>query len=274
MSGCATTPVRELTEPSPSPLQSQTKQPAVSVEKVKVSLQPSYKNLVEQLENRADKKGVKFYLTPEGYHVLFALKDTDTFFIADKTGTCLFQIGVTYEEQTAAQLTANDITITPGPCSLRYPDISEEAAKIVTTMAEDLVIPSLMDRLTGKPWFGECSEKNFLRQTLLQKMPYDINDNNSEPEGTIAQISTRIMNSLDIAFGDVVFFPFRKNQTAVGVYVGYGLVVYHKDCSAAAVHRLSGDIPYRIYRPIAGFSWTRYQIKDIEFLQNYIDQTK
>lgn len=274
MSGCAAGPARQPQEINQPPQPQNTVSISTAFDQKQLLSLPHYKNLADLLENKGSQKGVSFYLTPASNYILFALNASETFFIPDKTGTCLFQIGLLSDNQAASQQIISDISITPGPCGLKYPDTSAEVRKIVSTMAEEIVLPGLKDRLSGKPWIGECSDKNFLQQTLLQKMPYDIRPTATDLEGAISQFAINVNDPLEIAFGDVIFFPLQKNTNTVGIYMGYGLVVYHKDCSKAGVHRLTGGIQYRIYRPITGFAWTRYQPSDSDFLLNHLDAAK
>ncbi len=229
-----------------------------------------YKDIVHRLKKKGNRRGVDFYQNDTGNYVLYAIESKEKFTFADKTGTCLYNAEISKNVENALTNTKNyDVTLASGICGIKYPDASPDVLLLIDAMARDL-LGSLMSRLDGGPWMWKCSDESFLKQTVLYQFPFEVLDGSEDLEKSISRISRKIHDPLDIAFGDVVFYRSQENQTKVGVYAGYGLIVSNQDCQHAGLHRLTGENNYRIYRILMGYAWTRYQANDPLFLKKYV----
>ena len=247
-------------------------QPVPSEEEVygskALSKPPSYSLLARSLAYYERTLHIEFYRNEEGIYMPYAMASWDSFSISDRLGGCLFDVEIkgvrNFRDLEGRRQVLLELEITEGPCNIQYPNVDLSAADRVSAMEGALVSPRLLDRLDGH---GMCSDRKFLESAL--QMPYKMEIQADDVEGSIARIGDPVDNPLDLRFGDVVFFSPYPEETTVGIYVGYGLLVYNS-CFGARSHKIQEGRDYRIYRLVTGFAWTRYRIHQEKFLQQYV----
>ncbi|MBU0729723.1 MAG: hypothetical protein KKE17_15490 [Proteobacteria bacterium] len=259
-------------EAKPAPVSPAMQGISKTFEKASLVAQPGYQALAEQLDNQEKKKGVKLFRNTDNAYQLFSSNSPTKFTISDKSGTCLFEVEIPVADPQNGIGKKEEMLITSGPCGLKIPDVDKRVEALVKTMANDFYA-SLMEVLNSQEVSENCTGADFLKKTLLKNYPFDLKVEGNDLEGYIAGIGYEIVNSLDIAFGDVVFFSPGKDNKVVGLYAGYGLVVYNKGCQAV-VHRLAGNYRYRFYRILTGYAWTNYQLPGANVLQEMIENPR
>jgi hypothetical protein len=233
---------------------------------------PSYALWAKSLRHYEQAMGVEFYRNGKGRYEPFATATWDSFSIADRSGDCLFDVDVVgtqnFRSLEGKQAILLEMDIRPGACGLVYPKADMTAMDRVSVMEGTVVSPELVDRLGGS---GMCSDAKFLEKTL--QAPYRIEVVGDDLEQSIAKGADRVANALGLALGDVVFFSDYPGEEVVGIYAGYGLIVYNT-CFGANAHQMRTGGNYRIYRLFTGFDWTRYRMHHDRFLRQFVGGPK
>lgn len=234
-----------------------------------ITKRPGYEFLARSLRHYERELGVEFYQNELGRYLPYSVAAWDSFSIADRAGDCLFDVqmlGVqNYRHLDGRRQVLIEMEITEAPCGLSYPNADIDVADRIATMEGTVVTPALLDRLDGGSRM--CSDRRFL-ESILQ-VPFKLEITGDDTERSIARIAERVQNPLNYSFGDVVFFSPYPGEVTVGVYAGYGLIVYNT-CFGARAHRMTSDRDYRFYRLFCGFAWTRYRLHERTFLEEYV----
>lgn len=229
---------------------------------------PRYEFLARSLRYYERRLGVEFYKNEQNVFSPYSVAAWDSFSIADASGQCLYDVEILGVRQfrylDGARQVLLDMSVTPGPCNVRYPNADTAAVDRVSAMEGAVVSPKLFDRLDGG---GMCSDKRFVQENL--QVPYDVEVEGDDVEGSLDRLAEKIDNPIKIRFGDLVFFSPYPEERAVGIYVGYGLVVYNS-CFRGKAHMMRADGDYRIYRLFQGPAWTRYRIHQQKFMEQYV----
>jgi len=224
---------------------------------------PSYGLFYRSLKRYERELGIEFYKDSQGRYMPFAAYSWDSFSIADSSGECLYDIEVVGVKKTRLDVIL-DLEVSQGPCGLKYPNTDAAVMERVSTMEGSVVSYELIDQLNG---FSFCSDKKFLQKVL--QVPFALEHEGRDLESSLQDVAMQITNPLDISFGDIVFFEPYTGEQAVGIYVGYGVVVYHT-CFGAKIHYITPKRRYRIYRIFTGFAWTRYKLHQEKFMADYM----
>jgi hypothetical protein len=233
---------------------------------------PSYGLWARSLRHYEQAMGIEFYRNGKGRYEPFAAASWDSFSIADRSGDCLYDVDVVgtqnFRSLEGRQAILLEMDVRPGACGLTYPKADMAAMDRVSVMEGTVVSPELVDRLGSS---GMCSDVKFLAKTL--QLPYQIEVVGDDLEQSVAKASDRVANALDLALGDVVFFSDYPGEDVVGIYAGYGLIVYNT-CFGANAHQMRTGGNYRIYRLLTGFDWTRYRMHHERFLRQFVGGPK
>lgn len=238
------------------------------ISRKEITKPPSYSLLERSLRYYERKMDVKFYRNKQDRYTPYSVAAWDSFTISDLQGECLFNVDVlglrSFRHLDGKRQVLLDLAITEGPCSLRYPSTDSEAADKVSVMEGTVISPRLIDRLNGN---GMCSDKKYIQDSL--QIPYRLELTGDDIESSLGRIADRVMNPKNLRFGDLVAFSPYPEERAMGVYVGYGLIVFNS-CFSGMAHQMRADGDYRIYRLYNGFAWTRYRIHEQKYLNQYM----
>lgn len=234
------------------------------VQRKSLDHEPSYGLFEDSLRYYENKLGIEFYKNAEGKYMPFSVASWDSFSIADSEGQCLYDVEIVGLMKLRFKVLL-EMDITQGPCNLKYPDTDIAVADRVSLMEGSVISKELIDRLNGISFL--CSDKRFLQKVL--QPPFDLGMAGSDLETSIAKIGEEVTDPMDLSFGDIVFFEPYPDEKTVGIYVGYGAVVYNT-CFGAKIHKMSAKKRYRIYRIYTGFAWTRYRMHQQKFMQQYL----
>ena len=233
---------------------------------------PPYRLVERSLQYQERRLGVQFFRNKKGMYAPYATRAWDSFSIADRDGECLYDVNVrgvmNYRYLEGKRELLLDLSVTPGPCGLTYPNAHVEATDRISTMEGAVVSPNLIDRLDSN---GMCSDMKFVQDVL--QFPYKIEIIGDDVLRSVARVGTEVGSPMRAAFGDVVSFSPYPEERAIGIYVGYGLVVYNS-CFGAKAHKMVAGRQYDIFRLVTGFSATRYRIHDRKFLQRYLGEVQ
>lgn len=237
-------------------------------QKVAISEVPSYDLFADSLRYYERKYGIEFYKNKKGKYAPFAASSWTSFSIADKHGQCLFDVEVVGLQKFRTTVLL-EMDISRGPCGLKYPEADPQAVERVSIMEGSVVSQELVSRVKRTSLF--CSDKRFLQKVL--QVPFDLDFGGSDLELSLQKVAEQIANPMDVSFGDIVFFDSYPNERSVGIYVGYGAIVY-STCFGAKIHQISAKNKYRVYRIFTGFAWTQYKLHQGKFMQDYLEVPK
>ena len=237
---------------------------------------PSLDELSLALKEYEEMFGLQFFRNSKARYMIYSASGHDHFSIADVTGACLYDVkvsspgkgGGTSEDSGAMPVPA--LEVSQMTCGLTFPYVDPLAMTQVISTAEKLIFPALEGRLNGGPWLHECSDINFVQQVL--NVPFELGSGEKDLEQWLSASAEAVEDPFDLNVGDVVFAG-PPDRALVGIYAGYGLVVLNSRCDSADVHRLRSDLHYRVYRLYNGFSWSRYKVRDDDYLGGYLDKS-
>ena len=234
---------------------------------------PGYAVWARSLRHYEQTMGVEFYRNARGRYTPYAESSWDSFSIADRSGDCLYVVDVigaeNYKHLEGKREVLLEMDVRPGPCGLAYPKTDSQAMDRVSVMEGTVISPALVDRLAGGS--PMCEDVQFLQKVL--QVPYRLESPGDDLEQSISKEADRVKNALDSAVGDIVFFSAYPGETTVGIYAGYGLIIYNS-CFGARSHQMQTGGNYRIYRLFAGFHWTHYRMHHDRFLQQFVGGPK
>lgn len=238
---------------------------------------PDIKEFSLALKEYEAKSDIQFFRNTKGNYMIYSPSGHDHFSIADVTGACLYDVKIIQSdkdnkpsEQAGTGTPYSTVAVTQTACGLTFPFVDPLVMTKLISSAEKLLFPAIEGRLTGGPWLRGCSDVNFLQQVL--NVPFEIGGGREDLEKWLSSRAQSVEDPFDLSLGDVVFAG-PPDRALVGIYAGYGLVVLNSSCDSADVHRLRSDLQYRAYRLYNGFSWSRYKVRDDDYLGDYLDRS-
>lgn len=230
---------------------------------------PSYEMFERSLEYIEQQKGIKFRRNDNKRFYLFSSQAWNHFAIADVENHCLYD--VEYDRMRSFQHLGTgyrmllDMKVEQGPCGITSDNVSSPALDLLQHMEGAVISKKLLENIEKGTNF--ISDQAFLQETM--QVPWKVESSYYGLEPFLALNAQRVEDSLDIAFGDIVFFSEYVNETTVGIYIGYGLVVTNC-CFRTEVHRMNNEQEYRIYRLYSGFGQVEYKVHQDSVLHTFL----
>jgi len=230
---------------------------------------PSYDLFERSLEYFEQQNGVKFRRNDNKRYYLFSSQAWNHFTIADVENHCLYD--VEYDRMRSFQHLGTgyrmllDLKINKGPCGITSDNVSSSALDLLQHMEGAIISKKLLENIEKGTNF--ISDQAFLQETL--QVPWEVESTYYGLEPFLARNAQRVEDPLDIAFGDIAFFSEYVNETTVGLYIGFGLVVTNC-CFRTEVHRMNNEQEYRIYRLYSGFGQVEYKVHQDSVLHSFL----
>ncbi len=230
---------------------------------------PSYALFARSLDFAEKRRDVQFRRNENGAYQLYSAYAWNHFTIADAENNCLYD--VTFNRLTSFQglgggySTLLDLEITPGPCGISALDLKVEALDRLQNLEGAIISQKVLANMRKGTNF--ISDPSFLQDVL--QVPWAVKSQAYGLEPYLARNLAAIEDPDDITFGDIVIFSEYIGEHTVGIYVGYGVIVCNC-CFRTQVHRVRGDLEYRVYRLYSGFSLADYQIHQDSVLQQFL----
>jgi hypothetical protein len=221
---------------------------------------PSYEVLARSLDYVEKQQGLQFRRNAQGSYFPFSANAWNHFTIADAENNCLYDVQFSrlrsFQQLGGGFQTILDLQVTKGPCGLTAQNLNVGVLDRLQHLEGAVVSAKLVENMEKSTNF--LSDVGFLQSALAA--PYKLQSSLSAGlEPYFAERLERVANPLDVAFGDIVVFSEQLGEHAVGVYVGYGLVVTNC-CFRTEVRKISSDLEYHVYRLYAGFAQVNYQV--------------
>jgi hypothetical protein len=231
---------------------------------------PSYDLLARSLDYVEKQQGIQFRRNEKGSYFPFSANAWNHFTIADASNNCLYDVQFThlrsFQQLGKGFQTILNLEVTKGPCGLTSANLNIGVLDRLQHLEGAVISAKLVENMEKGTNF--ISDMAFIQKTL--QAPYELHSSLSAGlEPYLNERLERVVNPLDVAFGDIMIFSEQFGEYTLGIYVGYGLLVTNC-CFRTEVRKMSSEVEYHVYRLYAGFAQVNYKVHHDEVLHRML----